>query len=102
MNPDTDMRAHVVMPKAVVARIDRLVGARRRSRFINDAVARELAHLELMEAAEAAIGSGVGQSRPWGDTPESIAQWVHDDRQASLEHDDQLDALRERVAAKRP
>jgi len=102
MNPDTDMRAHVVMPKEVVAKIDRLVGARRRSRFINDAVARELAHLELMEAAEAAMGSAKSESRPWGDTAESIAQWVHDDRQASLEHDDELDALRARVATKRP
>lgn len=101
MNPETDMRTHVIMSKAIVEKIDRLVGARRRSRFINDAVARELAHRELVEAAEAAIGSGRGQPRPWGDTSESIAQWVHDDRHASLEHDDELDALRERVAPTR-
>jgi len=98
MNPETDMRAHVIMSKALVAKIDRLVGSRRRSRFISDAVARELAHLELVEAAAAAIGSGIGQPRPWGDTSKSIAQWVHDDRQASLEKDEKLDALRARPA----
>jgi len=88
------VRTHVVMSKAMVDTIDRLVGARRRSRFINDAVARELAHLELIEAAESAIGSARGEPRPWGDTPESIAQWVHDDRQASSERDDALETLR--------
>lgn len=101
MNPETDMRTHVIMSKAVVEKIDRLVGARRRSRFINDAVARELAHRELVEVARAAAGSGRGQPRPWGDTAESIAQWVHDDREASGESDDELEALRERVAAGR-
>lgn len=101
MNPETDMRTHVILTKATIAKIDRLVGARRRSRFIRDAVARELAHRELVEAAEAAIGSAKGEPRPWGDTPESIAQWVHDDRQDSLERDRELDALRVRVAAPR-
>lgn len=101
MNPETDMRTHVIMSRALVAKIDRLVGARRRSRFISDAVARELAHRELVAAAEAAIGSGRGQDRPWGNTPASIAAWVHDDRQTSLEGDDALDALRERVAPDR-
>lgn len=101
MNPETDMRTHVIMSRALVAKIDRLVGARRRSRFISDAVARELAHRELVAAADAAIGSGVGQDRPWGNTPESIAAWVHDGRQASLAGDDALDALRARVASER-
>lgn len=85
MNPNTDMRAHVIMSKDVVDKIDRLVGQRRRSKFINEAVARELARLELLAALDAAIGSGKGQPRPWGETARSIADWVHNDRQASLE-----------------
>ncbi|MCC7019991.1 MAG: hypothetical protein IT332_09570 [Ardenticatenales bacterium] len=98
MDPKTEMRAHVIISKAMVKKIDRLVGQRKRSKFISDAVAHALAHLELLEAAEAAMGSGAGELRPWGDTPESIAKWVHDDRQASLAHDDELDALRKRLS----
>lgn len=85
MNPKTEMRAHVIMARAMVAKIDRLVGQRSRSRFITEAVARELAHRELVDAATAAIGSGAEDGRPWGNTPAAIAAWVHDDRQASLD-----------------
>ena len=91
MNPQTDMRAHVIMSREVVQKIDRLVGQRRRSKFINDAVTRELARLELLDAIDAAAGSGKGQQRPWGDTARSIADWVHNDRQASLDDEDTVD-----------
>ncbi len=102
MNPETDVRTHVILPKALVAKIDRLVGQRRRSRFLADAARHEIEHLELLEIARAAAGSAKGESRPWGDTPESIAQWVHDDRQASLERDEKLDALRKSATPAHP
>ncbi|MCC7316482.1 MAG: hypothetical protein IT419_16915 [Planctomycetes bacterium] len=102
MNPETDIRTHVILPKDILAKIDLRVGQRRRSKFLADAARRELEHLELIEIARAAAGSGKGQPRPWGDTSESIAQWVHDDRQASGDRDDELDSLRARVAENRP
>lgn len=40
-----------------------------------------LSHQSLIKAAEEAIGSAKGQPRPWGDTSESIAKWVHDGRE---------------------
>lgn len=87
MSPDTDIRTHVILPRSLIVQIDRLVGARGRSRFVRDAVARELAHRALVAAAEQAMGSARGETRPWGDTPAAIARWVHDDRQASLDDD---------------
>jgi len=98
MNPETDIRTHVVLPKDLVDTIDRLVGPRRRSRFLADAARREIAHLELVELACAAAGSAKGTPAPWGETSESIAQWVHDLRQDDLSRDDALDALRTRLA----
>lgn len=102
MNPETEVRTHVILPKEILAKIDLLVGQRKRSRFLADAARHEIEHLEVLELARAAAGSAKGQPAPWGDTAESIAQWVHDDRQASLERDDELDALRERVASGQP
>lgn len=101
MNPETDVRTHVILPKDIVAKIDRLVGQRKRSHFLADAARREIEHLELLEIARAAAGSARGAPRPWGDTSESIAKWVHDDRQASLARDEKLDALRARIASER-
>ncbi len=67
--------------------------------LLREEAEREQIRRALVEAAETAAGSGMGQDHPWGDTPESIAQWVHNDRQASLERDEALDALRERSAS---
>jgi len=102
MNPETDVRTHVILPKEIVATIDRLVGSRRRSRFLADAARREIAHLELVELAHAAAGSAKGKPSPWGETAESIAQWVSDLREDDHARDAKLDALRARLSSKQP
>lgn len=93
MNPDTDMRTHVILPRAVVETIDQLVGQRGRSRFLAEAAQRELAHRQMLEIAQQALGSGKDLDRPWGRTPESIAAWIEETRDGTL-RDEQLEAQR--------
>lgn len=97
MNPETDARTHVILPKDILARIDRLVGQRRRSQFLAEAARREIEHIELLEVARAAAGSARGEAGPWGETPESIASWIADLRDDDRARDDELDAARDRA-----
>jgi hypothetical protein len=79
--PATDTRIHVIMPADLVEKIDKRVGHRQRSRFMAEIAAREIARLELLDAAEEAAGSlPVGLVPEW-DNSESAAKWVHDLRQ---------------------
>ena len=80
--PDATMRTHVVMPKDLVASIDRLVGRRHRSRFLAEAAAEKLARIQLREVAEQAAGSLAGVDIPGWETSESAAEWVRASRRA--------------------
>lgn len=102
MNPESDVRTHVVLPKDFVATIDRLVGQGGRSQFLADAARRQIAYLELLEVARAAAGSAKGKPSPWGDTTESIATWVAESRGDDRARDDALDVLRGRLGTAPP
>lgn len=69
-------RTHVVLPKALVDEVDRLVGPRHRSEFLAAAAEKELRHRRLLEAARAAAGSLTGVDIPDWETSESAAAWV--------------------------
>jgi hypothetical protein len=101
VNPKTEMRTHVILPKDTVAEIDRRVGPRRRSQFLADAAQRELAHLALLERARAAAGSAAGIAMPWGNTAEEIAAWVNELRAPDTERDEQLESMHRRKPALR-
>lgn len=92
----TEIRTHVVMPTDLLRKIDARIGHRQRSKFIVALAEREMARLELLEAAEAAAGSLKGANVPkeW-ETSESVAKWVHDLRQGDLARQERLDRLRE-------
>jgi len=92
MNPDTDIRTKVVLPRELLARIDRLVGQRRRSRFLAELAERELSRLELLSLADHIATGEPLAGLPWGESSESIAAWVAEDRAASAERDEQLSA----------
>jgi metal-responsive CopG/Arc/MetJ family transcriptional regulator len=83
------------LPAELLERVDRLVGSRRRSRFLAAAVAKEVERLELLEAAREAAGSLAKIDIPGWETAESIAEWVHTVRQEDLKRLDELDQLRE-------
>lgn len=69
-------RAHVVLPQGLVDEIDARVGARGRSRFIQEAVEERLQRERRGEALEGWIGSLSTLDVPEWETTESTYRWV--------------------------
>lgn len=70
------MRTHVVLPEGLVEGIDKLVGRRKRSRFVEEAVREKLRREALGRALEAAAGILSAEEYPEWDTPEKVSAWV--------------------------
>jgi hypothetical protein len=79
MAEDT-IRTHVVFPKELVQAMDRLVGQRKRSAFVAEAVAEKLQREQLGRALEETAGSLSDEDYPQWDTPEKISAWVREMR----------------------
>lgn len=76
------VRTHVVMSEEVLGEIDRRVGARGRSRFLEEAAREKLARMELEEALEATRGIARGSRyEHWRDR-DATATWVRAGRSA--------------------
>jgi hypothetical protein len=81
-------RTHVILADEVIAAIDKRVGERSRSRFLEEAAREKLERLEL----EAAIRDGAGMLKDkdyphWRDT-DSVKEWVRTSRRGELTADD--------------
>ena len=76
------VRTHVLLPRDLVEAVDRLVGQRRRSQFVAEAVAEKLARGRRSAAFAKAAGSINLADYPHWSTPERISAWVHDLRAA--------------------
>jgi hypothetical protein len=75
-------RTHVVMSEEVLGEIERRVGARGRSRFLEEAAREKLARLELEEALHATRGIARGKGyEHWRDR-DATATWVRAGRRA--------------------
>ena len=74
------MRTHVLLPVDLVDEIDAIVGQRKRSRFIAEAVAEKLRRMRLEEALLELERSPVEFDVPGWETPESTARWVAEQR----------------------
>jgi polysaccharide deacetylase 2 family uncharacterized protein YibQ len=83
------MRTHVVLPDELVEEIDRLVGPRKRSRFIEKAV-REQVRREGGSAVAAAAGILAGKGHPHWETPEKISAWLEELRKVDIERSEEL------------
>jgi hypothetical protein len=70
------MRTHVILRDDLVEEVDKRVGKRRRSEFINEAVEERLNRLHLIESAEAVAGSLRDVDTPGWETEESTLEWV--------------------------
>ncbi len=70
------MRTHVILRDDLVEEVDKRVGKRRRSEFINEAVEASLKRLRLIESAEAVAGSLKDVNVPGWETEESALEWV--------------------------
>ena len=69
-----NQRTHVVIPQALVAQIDVLVGKRGRSRFLVDAASHELKRLSQLKTLRAAAGSWKSKDHP--ELKDGAAKWV--------------------------
>ncbi len=74
------MRAHVILPDEIVDQIDDLVGKRKRSRFIQEAVEERLRREQRLKAFDAVVGSMKDPVIPEWATPESATAWVREQR----------------------
>jgi metal-responsive CopG/Arc/MetJ family transcriptional regulator len=78
------VRTHVLLPRPLVEAVDTLVGQRRRSRFVEDAVEEKLARerqLQALRALKASAGVLADADYPEWATPEKTSAWVHNLRQ---------------------
>lgn len=79
------VRTHVVFPKDLVEEVDRLVGQRKRSEFVTEAVEEKVARERLGRALEASAGILAGESYPEWETPEKVSAWVRKLRSVDYE-----------------
>lgn len=80
-----DFRTHIVLPRAVVEDVDRLVGHRKRSRFMAEAVQEKLRREKLNAALDATAGSLKDVDIPEWATPERTSAWVRELRREADE-----------------
>ena len=76
-----NMRTHVVLAAHTLDDLDAEVSAGERSRFVAEAVERELRRRELLQLAEELAGSLAEVDIPGWETPESTSRWVRELRQ---------------------
>jgi len=74
-------RAHITFPKEVRADLDRLVDKRHRSKFVTDAVRKELLLVRQREALRVAAGSWKDKDHP--ELKNGTRAWVKKLRQES-------------------
>jgi metal-responsive CopG/Arc/MetJ family transcriptional regulator len=74
------MRAHLILPDELVERVDALVGKRKRSRFVEEAVRERLRREALTAALEGTAGALSMEKHPDWATPDKAAAWVRASR----------------------
>ena len=79
-------RARVAFQKELVAAVDRLVGRRKRSAFVVDAVQEKLEREQLGRALAETRGILDKDSHPEWSTPEKTSAWVRELRAIAHQH----------------
>lgn len=93
------MRTHVNLPAELVREVDDLVGDRGRSQFVAAAIAKELARVKLLRAAEAAMGGLETADVPGWETAEAASRWVHELRRIGSARQEYLGQLQAESSA---
>lgn len=86
------VRTHVLVRQAILDEIDGLVGKRKRSEFIREAVERRLRQERQLAALTALLDSEPAPA-PGLETEEDIARWVHDLRREGSGRARRLEAM---------
>jgi hypothetical protein len=76
MMAEATIPTHVVFPKELVMAVDRLVGQRKRSAFVAEAVAEKLEREQLGRALAETAGSLAAEDYPEWETGKKISAWV--------------------------
>lgn len=79
------MRTHVILPDELVEGVDDLVGSRKRSRFVEEAVREKLERERLGRALKRAAGIIRVEDHPEWTTSEQVSEWVRKSREAEEE-----------------
>ncbi len=79
------MRTHVILDDNIVGEVDVLVGRRKRSRFVEEAIKEKLAREKLLNALKETAGVLSREDHPEWETPEKVAAWVRDTRRHDME-----------------
>ena len=74
------IRTHIVFPRDLVDAVDDLVGQRKRSAFVTEAVAEKLQREQLGRALAETAGSLNAEDYPEWETQEKISAWVSEMR----------------------
>lgn len=69
------MRTHVNLSEKLVGQVDRLVGQRKRSRFIAEAIQEKLEREALLDALRATAGIFSDENHPEWSTVQKVARW---------------------------
>lgn len=75
-------RTHLIAPKKLIEEVDRLVGPRRRSEFVTEAVAEKLERGKLLRVTREVMKLPPVNVPEWA-SPEAASKWVHDGRHES-------------------
>lgn len=78
------MRTHVVLPDKLVQDVDKLVGKRRRSHFMEEAIREKLKRDKLLSALQQTAGIISADDYPDWSTTEKVAAWVRQCRQEDI------------------
>ncbi len=77
------MRTHLILPEEMVKEVDALVGKRKRSQFVGEAVREKLRKETLRAAIKATAGIFAEADHPEWATSEKAADWVRKLREES-------------------
>jgi hypothetical protein len=76
-------RTNVVLPRDLLAEIDRVAGARQRSAFLAEAAREKLARLRFDQAAAEAFGAWENEDHPDLATDDGVRRFLAEARQAT-------------------
>jgi hypothetical protein len=79
------MRTHIILPDRLIEEVDTVVGKRKRSRFVEEAVREKLKRGALLKALKETAGILPPDEYPEWKTPEKVVEWVRESRRRDSE-----------------
>jgi metal-responsive CopG/Arc/MetJ family transcriptional regulator len=79
------LRTHIILPDRLIEEIDGLVGKRKRSRFVEEAIREKLKRGALLKAIKNTAGMLPAEEYPAWETSDKAAEWVRESRQGDVE-----------------